>query len=171
MLLLDFYFHGVKHREYFKDHHIYPWYVIVHHKALVAWWQCLWRNITISSGRSTPTRFKWLLYSDNLSTSSRLSFSPLVCRKKIVGGLIPLDVGTSLKSQFQLLEHLICSATFQNVFGASILNHLTLPTKLSHSHQNVYVRCSQHPQMTFEVQHTKRCIKDISLLRSNEDNP
>ena len=37
MLLLDFYFHGVKHCEYFNDHHIYPWYVIVHHGALVAW--------------------------------------------------------------------------------------------------------------------------------------
>ena len=24
MLLLDFYFRGVKHREYLKDHHIYP---------------------------------------------------------------------------------------------------------------------------------------------------
>ena len=24
MLLLDFYFRGVKHREHFKDHHIYP---------------------------------------------------------------------------------------------------------------------------------------------------
>src|SRR3954464_15802589 len=24
MLLLDFYFRGVKHREYFKDRHIYP---------------------------------------------------------------------------------------------------------------------------------------------------
>ena len=24
MLLLDFYFRGVKQREYFKDHHIYP---------------------------------------------------------------------------------------------------------------------------------------------------
>ena len=24
MLLLDFYFRGVKHHEYFKDHHIYP---------------------------------------------------------------------------------------------------------------------------------------------------
>ena len=24
MLLLDFYIRGVKHREYFKDHHIYP---------------------------------------------------------------------------------------------------------------------------------------------------
>ena len=58
MLLLDFYFCGVKHREYLKDHHIYPCYVIVHHEALVAWWQCLWRNITISSGRLTPTRFK-----------------------------------------------------------------------------------------------------------------
>ena len=85
--------------------------------------------------------------------------------KKLVGGLIPLDVGTSLKSQFQLLEHLICSAAFQNVFGASILNHLTLPIELSRSHQNVYVRCLQHPQTTFEVQHTERCIKDISLLQ------
>ena len=26
MLLLDFYFCGVKHREYLKDHHICPWY-------------------------------------------------------------------------------------------------------------------------------------------------
>lgn len=33
--------------------------------------------------------------------------------KKLVRGLIPLDVGMSLKSQFQLLEHLICSAMFQ----------------------------------------------------------
>ena len=40
-LLLDFYFRGVKYCEHFKDHHIYPWYVIVHHEALVAWWQCL----------------------------------------------------------------------------------------------------------------------------------
>ena len=44
MLLLDFYFRGVKHREYLKDHHIYPWYVIVHHEALAAWWQWLRRN-------------------------------------------------------------------------------------------------------------------------------
>ena len=77
MLLLDFYFRGVKHREYFKDHHIYPWYVIVHHEALAAWWQWLWGNITISSGRSTPTRFKWLLYPDNLSTSSTIEIFSL----------------------------------------------------------------------------------------------
>ena len=96
----------------------------------------------------------------------------LVCRlKKVVKGLIPLDVGTSLKFQFQSLEPLICSATFQNAYDASILNRLTLRTELSRSHQNVYVRCSQHPQTTLEVQHTERCIKDISLLRSNEDNP
>ena len=101
-----------------------------------------------------------------------MSFSPLVCRlKKLVRGLIPLDMGTSLKSQFQLLEHPICSATFQNVFGASILNRLPLHNELSRSHKNVYVRCSQHPQTTLEVQHTERCIKDISLRRSNEDNP
>ena len=37
--------------------------------------------------------------------------------------------------------------------------------------RNVYVGCSQHPQTTLEVQHTERCIKDISLLRNNEDNP
>ena len=169
MLLLDFYFRGVKHREYLKDHHICPWYIIVHHKALAAWWQWLWRNITISSGRSTPTRFKWLLHSGNLSTSSTIElFSLSLQAKKIVGGLIPLDVGTSLKSQFQPSKHLICFATFQNVFGTSTPNHLT---KLSRSYQNVYVRCSQHPQTTFEVQHTERCIKDISLLWSNEDNP
>ena len=39
MLLLDFYFRGVKHHEYFKDHHIYPRYVMVNHEALAAWWQ------------------------------------------------------------------------------------------------------------------------------------
>ena len=77
MLLLDFYFRGVKHREYLKYHHIYPWYVIVHHEALVAWWQWLWRTITISSGRLTPTRFKRLWYSDNLSTCSTIELFSL----------------------------------------------------------------------------------------------
>ena len=164
MLLLDFYFRGVKHREYFKDHLIYPWYVIVHHEALAAWWQWLWRNITISSGRSTPTRFKWLLHSDNLSTSSTIElFSLSLQAKKIVGGLIPLDVGTSLKSQFQPSKHLICSATFRKRLWCLYLNHLT---ELSRSYQNVYVRCSKHPQTTFGVQHTEQCIKDISFLLS-----
>ena len=37
--------------------------------------------------------------------------------------------------------------------------------------RNVYVGCSQRPQTTLEVQHTEWCIKDISLLYSNEDNP
>ena len=162
MLLLDFYFRGVKHHEYFKDHHIYPWYVIVNHEALAAWWQWLWGNITISSGGSTPTRFKWLLCSDNLSTSSTIElFSLSLQAKKIVGGLIPLDVGTSLKSQFQPSKHLICSATFRKRLWCLYLNHLT---ELSHSYQNVYVRCSQHPQTTFGVQHIEQCIKDISFL-------
>ena len=92
--------------------------------------------------------------------------------KKLVGGFIPLDVGASLKSQFQLLEHLICSATFQKMSSLpQFINRLTLRTELSRSHQNVYVRCSQHPQTTLEVQHTERYFKDISLLCSNEDNP
>ena len=164
MLLLDFYFRGVKHREYFKDHYTYPWYVIVHHEALAAWWQWLWRNITISSGRLTPTRFKWLLHSDNLSTSSTIElFSLSLQAKKIAGGLIPLDVGTSLKSQFQPSKHLICSAMFRKRLWCLYLNHLT---ELSCSYQNVYVRCSKHPQTTFGVQHTERCIKDISFLLS-----
>ena len=77
MLLLDFYFRGVKHRELLKDHHVYPWYVIVHHEALIAWWQWLWRTITISSGRLTPTRFKRLWYSDNLSTCSTIELFSL----------------------------------------------------------------------------------------------
>ena len=144
MLLLDFSFRGVKHRELLKDHHVYPWYVIVHHEALIAWWQWLWRTITISSGRLTPTRFKRLQYSDNLSTCSTIEFFyPLVCRlKKLVRGLIPLDVGTSLKSQFQSLEHLICSATFQKRLWRLNSKPLALRTELSRSHQNVYVRCS-----------------------------
>ena len=91
--------------------------------------------------------------------------------KKVIGGLIPLDMGTSLKSQFQPLEHLICSAMFQNHLWRLNSKPLALRTELSCSHQNVYVRCSQHPQTTFVVQHTEWCIKDISLLRSNEDNP
>ena len=77
MLLLDFYFRGVKHREYLMDHHFYPWYVIVHHEALLAWWQWLWRTITISSGRITPTRFKRLWHSDNLSTRSTIELFSL----------------------------------------------------------------------------------------------
>ena len=56
---------------------IYPWYVIVHHEALIAWWQWLWRTITISSGRLTPTRFKRLQYSDNLSTCSMIELFSL----------------------------------------------------------------------------------------------
>ena len=39
MLLLDFYFRSVKHRKSLEDHCIYPCYVIVHHEALIAWWQ------------------------------------------------------------------------------------------------------------------------------------
>ena len=162
MILLDFYFRIVKHREHFKDHHIYPCDVIVQHEALVAWWQCLWRNITISSGRLTPTQFKWLFYSDNLSTSSTIElFSLSLPAKKIVGGLIPLDMGTSLKSQFQPSKHLICSTTFRKRLWCLYLNHLT---ELSRSYQNVYVRYSKHPQTTFGVQHTEQCIKDISFL-------
>ena len=48
---------------------------------------------------------------------------------------------------------------------------LTLRTELSRSHQNVYVRCFVTSTDDAEVQHTERCIKDISLLCSNEDNP
>ena len=114
MLFLDFYLRWFQHHEELGNH-IYPWYVIVNHEALAAWWQWLWGNITISSGRLTPTGFKWLLHSDNLSTSSTIElFSISLQAKKIVGGLIPLDVGTSLKSQFQPSKHLICFATFQN---------------------------------------------------------
>ena len=38
MILLDFYFRGVKHRELLKDHHL-SLIFIVHHEALLAWWQ------------------------------------------------------------------------------------------------------------------------------------
>ena len=48
---------------------------------------------------------------------------------------------------------------------------LALRTELSRSHQNVYVRCFATSTDDAEVQHTERCIKDISLLCSNEDNP
>ena len=48
---------------------------------------------------------------------------------------------------------------------------LALLTELSRSHQNVYVRCFATSTDDAEVQHTERCIKDTSLLCSNEDNP
>src|SRR4051812_37496591 len=79
-------------------------------------------------------------------------------------------MGTSLKFQFQPSKHLICSVTFQKRLRCLNSKPFNI-TELSRSHQNVYVRCSQHPQTMFEVQHTERCIKYISLLRSNEDNP
>ena len=37
MLLLDFYFRGLKHREQLWDH-LHPLHVIIHQEALVAWW-------------------------------------------------------------------------------------------------------------------------------------
>ena len=147
MLLLDFYFRGVKHREYLKDHHIYPWYVIVHHEALTAWWQWLWRTITVLSGRSTPTRFKWLLYSDNLSTSSTIELFSLVCRlRKSSEVLYLLTWARAWNPNFSPQNISYVSRRFKNVFGASTLNRLT---ELSRCYQNVYVWCSQHPQTTF----------------------
>src|SRR3954469_13192610 len=97
-------------------------------------------------------------------------FSLSLQAKKIVGGLIPLDVGTSLKFQFQPSKHLICSATFQKRLRCLNSKPINI-IELSRSHQNICVRCLQHPQTTFEVQHTERCIKYIGFLCSNEDNP
>ena len=37
LMLLDFYFCGVKHREYLKDHHVCPLHIIVHHEVIVTW--------------------------------------------------------------------------------------------------------------------------------------
>ena len=46
--------------------------------------------------------------------ASRLSpHTKDICRDKPTTGLIPLNTGMSLKSQFQLLEHLICSMAFK----------------------------------------------------------
>src|SRR3954463_5753724 len=53
-------------------------------------------------------------------------FSLSLQAKKIVGGLIPLDVGTSLKSRFSPRNISYVPRHFKNVFGASILNHLSL---------------------------------------------
>ena len=80
MLLLDFYFRGVKHPEYLKDHHIYPCYVIVHHEALAAWWQWLWRNITILLEDQLPLDSSDCCTQTIWAQAQRLSFSPLVCR-------------------------------------------------------------------------------------------
>ena len=103
--------------------------------------------------------------------AQRLRFSPLVCRLR-----------NSLEVSYLLTWALAWNPSFSpwNIpyvprrFKNRLRRLNSKPfniTKLSRSHQNVYVRCSQHPQTTFEVQHTEWCIKDISLLRSNEDNP
>ena len=98
-----------------------------------------------------------------------LSFSPLVCRlRKSSEVLYLLTWARAWNPNFSPRNISYVPRCFENVFGASTLNRLT---ELSRSYQNVYVRCSQHPQTTFEVQHTERCIKDIILLWSNEDNP
>ena len=93
-------------------------------------------------------------------------------KNNLVGGLIPLNKGTSMKSQFHLFR---TSLMFRDVLqrfrrlaskplSIFVLNYRVVI-------RNVYVGCSQHPQTTLEVQHTEWCIKDISLLCSNEDNP
>ena len=104
--------------------------------------------------------------------AQRLSFSPFVCRlRKSSEVLYLLTWARAWNPNFSPWNISYVLRCFKNVFGASILNHLALRTELSCSHQNVYVRCSQHPQPTLEVQLTEQCIKDIILLRSNEDNP
>ena len=124
------------------------------------------RNITISSWKINSHSIKVIVVLRQSEHKLKIElFSLIMQAKKIAGGLIPLDVGTSLKSQFQPSKHLICSATFQKCLRCLNSKPFNI-TELSWSHQNVYVRCSQHPQTTFEVQHTERCIKDISLLLS-----
>ena len=164
MLLLDFYFRGVEHCEYFKDHHIYPWYVIVHHEALAAWWQWLWRNITILLEDQLPLDSSDCCAQTIWAQAQRLSFSPLVCRlRKSSEVSYLLTWARAWNPNFSPRNIPYVPRCFKNVFGASTLNRLT---ELSHSYQNVYVWCSQHPQTTFGVQHTERCIKDISFLLS-----
>ena len=99
----------------------------------------------------------------------QLSFSPLVCRlRKSPEVSYLLTWARAWNPNFSPRNISYIRRHFENVFGASTLNHLI---ELSRSYRSVYVRCSKHPQTTFGVQHTERCIKDISLLWSNEDNP
>ena len=142
MLLLDFYFRGVKHRELLKDHHL----------SLICYSSSLSSNSLVAVIMENHHYLIWKINSHSIQAIVVLrqsehmlndwAFSPLVCRlKKLVRGLIPLDMGTSLKSQFQSSEHLICSATFQKRLWCHNSKPLALRTELSRSHQNVYVRC------------------------------
>ena len=74
-------------------------------------------------------------------------FSLSLQAKTIVGGLIPLNVGTEIPISALETSHMFRDVS-KNIFGASTLNRLT---ELSRSYQNVYVRCLQHPQTTFGV--------------------
>ena len=96
--------------------------------------------------------------------AQRLSFSPLVCRLRQSSEVSHLLTwAKAWNPNFSPWNISYVPRRFENVFGASTLNRLT---EQSRSYQNVYVRCSQHPQTTFGVQHTERCIKDISFLLS-----
>ena len=79
--------------------------------------------------------------------AQRLSFSPLVCRlRKSPEVLYLLTWARAWNPNFSPWNISYVPRCFENVFGASTLNRLT---ELSRSYQNVYVRCSQHPQTTF----------------------
>ena len=39
MFFLYFYFRGFKHRKKLRECLLHPLHILVHHKALVAWWQ------------------------------------------------------------------------------------------------------------------------------------
>ena len=128
VLLLDFYFRGVITSRIFQGSLYLSLICYSSSRSSSSLVAVTLENHHYLIWKTTPTRFSRLQYSDNLSTCSTIEiFSLSLQARKLVRGLIPLDMGTSLKSQFQPFEHLIRSATFQIVFGASILNHLTLP--------------------------------------------
>ena len=80
MLLLDLYFCGVKHREYLKDHHICPWYIIVHHEALAAWCNDFEETSLSHLEDQLPLDSSDCCAQTIWAQAQWLSFSPLVCR-------------------------------------------------------------------------------------------
>src|SRR3954468_5772531 len=90
---------------------------------------------------------------------------------ELIGDLISLNSGILFEYQLQLLEHLICSMVFKPTLKSRFqaVKHGTLNYRVVISFalpdvHNIWCCSSSRPG-------TQRCIQDVTLLCSNEDNP
>ena len=80
MLLLDFYFRGVKTSRIPQGSSSLSLICYSSSRSSSSLVAMTLEKHHYLIWRTTPTRFKWLLHSDNLSTSSSIELYPLVCR-------------------------------------------------------------------------------------------